>query len=234
MRTRIRRGVFDSQGVKLGPPGRTHRSDPPVEHAHQAFPHPRSRAQGHPPRGRRRRVAAHGYDGASANRIVERAHTSKGSLYYYFEDKADLYGTVIREALTRFMAHCGDLPPVRDPASYWDAIRAFSRGALAYYRGDPHIAGLVRSLATGGGLSVVSVAEVRATYHAWFAALVEAGQALGAVRTDLPVSLQIAVATAVSEAFDVWLVDNLATLDEADLDRLSHTITDLYRRMAAP
>jgi AcrR family transcriptional regulator len=177
--------------------------------------------------------AANGYEGASFNRIIERAGTSKGGLYYYFEDKADLYAAVIRDALTRFMAQFPDLPPVQDVESYWAAVRAFSRGALQYYAKDPHIAGLIRSLAAGG-LAAVPVAEIRATYVSWFAALVEAGQGLGAVRTDLPVSLQIAVATSVSEGFDVWLADNVDQLDDTDLDRLSATITDLYRRMASP
>ncbi len=36
-----------------------------------------------------------GYEGASLNTIVKEAEISKGSLYYYFEDKADLYLTVI-------------------------------------------------------------------------------------------------------------------------------------------
>ena len=36
---------------------------------------------------------AHGYDGASLNRILEEAGISKGAAYYYFDDKADLYAT---------------------------------------------------------------------------------------------------------------------------------------------
>ena len=32
-----------------------------------------------------------GYDGASLNTIIREAGISKGSLYYYFEDKIDIY-----------------------------------------------------------------------------------------------------------------------------------------------
>ena len=39
--------------------------------------------------------ASHGFDGASLNRIIDRAGMSKGSLYYYFNDKNDLFATVI-------------------------------------------------------------------------------------------------------------------------------------------
>src|SRR4051794_4506798 len=38
--------------------------------------------------------AAHGYELASINRILDAAEFSKGSFYYYFEDKLDLAATV--------------------------------------------------------------------------------------------------------------------------------------------
>ena len=35
--------------------------------------------------------AAHGYEGASLNQILEQAGISKGATYYYFDDKARKY-----------------------------------------------------------------------------------------------------------------------------------------------
>src|SRR5437868_10126472 len=43
--------------------------------------------------------AKYGFDDASVNRILEQAHMSKGAAYYYFEDKADLFCTVIQYAM---------------------------------------------------------------------------------------------------------------------------------------
>src|SRR5712692_11638402 len=40
--------------------------------------------------------AAYGFDGASVNRILETVQMSKGAAYYYFEDKVDLFFTVIQ------------------------------------------------------------------------------------------------------------------------------------------
>ena len=37
-----------------------------------------------------------GYDGASLNRILKQSGMGKSSLYYYFDDKADLFTTLIR------------------------------------------------------------------------------------------------------------------------------------------
>jgi AcrR family transcriptional regulator len=38
--------------------------------------------------------AARGFDGVSLNQLIDRLEMSKGSFYYYFDDKADLFTTV--------------------------------------------------------------------------------------------------------------------------------------------
>src|SRR5690349_341338 len=90
--------------------------------------------------------AAHGFEQASFNRILTRAGTSKGAMYYYFEDKADLYATVVRDAVGRFVDYCGAPRPAADADAFWAEVERTSARALRYYRQDPHIAGLVRSL----------------------------------------------------------------------------------------
>ena len=42
-----------------------------------------------------RELAAYGFEQSSLNRILEQSNMSKGAAYYYFEDKADLFVTVI-------------------------------------------------------------------------------------------------------------------------------------------
>lgn len=43
--------------------------------------------------------AKYGFDDASVNCILEEARMSKGAAYYYFEDKVDLFCTVIQYAM---------------------------------------------------------------------------------------------------------------------------------------
>ena len=45
-----------------------------------------------------REFAIHGFNEASINRILEQAEMSKGAAYYYFEDKGDLFCTVVQYA----------------------------------------------------------------------------------------------------------------------------------------
>jgi AcrR family transcriptional regulator len=177
--------------------------------------------------------SAHGYEAASFNRIIERAGTSKGAIYYYFEDKADLYATVVQDAVTRFVAYCGPPEPVTDAASFWESIGRLSRASIRYYRKDPHIAGIIRSIGRDG-LKVAPVAQIRTLTTAWFAALLHSGQQVGAIRTDLPLDLMLGIAIGVSDGFDLWLADHAERLSEPELERLGDEITNLYRRMATP
>jgi AcrR family transcriptional regulator len=68
-----------------------------------------------------REFAFEGYETASLARIAEEMGVSKPSLYYYFEDKADLYATVVREAWRRLspQGHV-DLQSL-DSRSFWPA-----------------------------------------------------------------------------------------------------------------
>jgi len=50
-----------------------------------------------------------GYEGASLVRIARQAGISKGSLYYYFDDKEDLFISVWEQAMERLMEVSGSL-----------------------------------------------------------------------------------------------------------------------------
>ena len=61
--------------------------------------------------------AEHGFDAASYNRIIERAGISKGSAYYYFEGKDDLYATVLETSLAGLEEQVGAWARPGDAAS---------------------------------------------------------------------------------------------------------------------
>ena len=54
--------------------------------------------------------AAHGFHDASLNRVIDAAGISKGSMYYYFDGKEDLYIHVARVELERLFARLGPFP----------------------------------------------------------------------------------------------------------------------------
>ena len=176
---------------------------------------------------------AHGFEAASMNRIIESAGTSKGSMYYYFEDKEDLYATVVRDTVQRFLAYCGIPKPVSDADGYWAEVERFTRKGMDYYAIDPNLAGVIRSL-SHGGTSSGPLQEARTTLASWTDAFLTIGQSVGAVRDDMPKSLIIAVAVALSEGIDLWLAEHVEALGDDEREALIVRLIDMYRRIAAP
>ena len=88
-----------------------------------------------------------GFDGASFNRIIERAGLSKGAAYYYFDDKADLFDTVIQFGLGQFTAFIDATSDVdADPEEFWETTRAHVRTGLQLLRKQAWIVGFIRML----------------------------------------------------------------------------------------
>src|SRR5574341_1241952 len=78
-----------------------------------------------------------GFGAASLNRIIRRARSSKGSLYYYFDDKADLFATVIEQAMERLLPELDWTSLDRFTADkFWDLVRDVTRRWLTVMRKD--------------------------------------------------------------------------------------------------
>src|SRR5437762_7531540 len=113
--------------------------------------------------------AEHGYEAASYNRIIERSGLSKGAIYYYFDDKEDLYATVLRDALQRLVLDHGNMGIAVDAFSFWHEFEAWSVRSLVAFQKDPHAVGLARSLlkAMSRGAAGGVVADLRRFARAW-------------------------------------------------------------------
>ncbi len=175
-----------------------------------------------------------GYAGASLNRIIEAADISKGQLYYYFNDKEDLFVTTVEEAMRRLLEAVGGLSIDDLTAStYWDALRELGRQSAALRSGDCWYVRLA--------LSFPRLREEREAAAAvrpaleWARRLTERflarGQELGTVRRDLPMSLLVELTLAVDEAGDRWFMDHHHEYDEDGMRKLIDARVDLTRDM---
>ena len=183
-----------------------------------------------------REFACEGFEAASLGRIAEEAGVSKPALYYYFEDKADLYATVVREAWQRLspQGHL-DLQSL-DASSFWPALEAFHLASFERSRLEPWLLA-VWKLAyhpPPAGVAASAVAEVFEGGRTFLKALLQRGQELGVVRCDLPEDLLIAVFTGADNAADHWLVDRWDSLGPGEVERLSRRVFDTMRGLLAP
>jgi AcrR family transcriptional regulator len=180
--------------------------------------------------------ASRGFEGASLNRILETAGLSKGALYYYFDDKADLFATVVEEAWKSLIPAAGLEVQDLDAASFWprladEYLRLLERASV-----EPWLAACGKSIynlpAAERARGVVGEQFQRA--RRWLLGVVRRGQEVGAIRSDLPEDLLAALAMGVSEAADRWMVEHWEALDPKGSGALALGIFDAIRRLLAP
>ncbi|HEY1956441.1 MAG TPA: TetR/AcrR family transcriptional regulator [Polyangiaceae bacterium] len=181
--------------------------------------------------------ARHGYEDASINRILLAAGFSKGSFYYYFDDKPDLAVAVLERWAKRFENMWDDFPVPKTAAQFWDAAESLIVTSTSQLREDPHVTtdAMIRL-----GSALARHADVRerlssAVVTGMMTKVVEIwkhGQDIGAVRDDMPVQTLLALVQDVKLSL-VRLVlphDRAATIDE--IEAFSRLHLDLVRRIS--
>jgi AcrR family transcriptional regulator len=178
--------------------------------------------------------AEHGYAAASTNRIIERADSSKGELYYYFENKADLLATVVEEAVARAMVEM-DLPALEelDAATFWDRVRDMTRGSLRLMELDTWYMRVLRSLyrLRDEPAARAATAGLMDRARDLVAAFIQRGRDLGVVRADLPLELLVEMHLAADEAGDRWMMKRWNELTERERVALIDARVDVVRDM---
>lgn len=177
--------------------------------------------------------ADHGYEASSYNRIIERSGLSKGAIYYYFDDKEDLYATVLRDAMQRLVIDAGDVSGTVAPEEFWREFEVWYVRSLQRFQEEPHAVGLARSLvkALSRGAATGVLAELRAFARGFMEAFLAHGQSIGAIRRDLPHDLLLAIVMALEEGIDLWLGERIGAMSEPEITEAASMLTRLYRRV---
>lgn len=155
--------------------------------------------------------ASRGFHDASLNRVIEAAGISKGSMYYYFDGKEDLYAYVTRSGIEQLFARVGpppDLAGAADAGSFWSLVEDYYLRLMTALAAWPQLAALLRGWAVTSRNTAVQQAQgdLEQASVPWIEQALAAGQRVGAIRTDLPSSLLIAVVGGMGEAMDIWLM----------------------------
>jgi AcrR family transcriptional regulator len=180
--------------------------------------------------------AAHGFNAASLNRIIDAAGISKGSMYYYFDGKEDLYAHVVRVEIGRLFDAAGPfpIPTARTPEAFWSAIGDDHLRLMGALASSPKVAALARGWVTASANPALQRAqtEMQAAVLPWFERVLVAGQRARAVRKDLPLSFLIALVFGIGQAIDTWFLTQ--QLDEKALRKLVPLFLGIFRRALSP
>ena len=181
--------------------------------------------------------ARYGFEDASMNRILERAQMSKGAAYYYFEDKVDLFFTVVQYANERLKLIDLELDIAGLTAmTFWPTFAELHRQPLLRSFEQPWLFAAVRAAGhlSSATLEREPLATLARQMLAWVMAIVKRGQEVGVIRTDVPDELIFAWLQALDDASDQWLLTHWEHLDREAIRQISDQTVDAMRRMLAP
>lgn len=178
--------------------------------------------------------SSRGYEAASMNRIVERAGSSKGALYYYFDDKSDLLATVVQRALDRVLreAEWPDLEELTRE-DYWERVQEVSRRSMARMEDGTWYMRLLWAFwrLREEPAARAATAGVLDWTRDLTRAFIRHGQTLGVVRDDLPLELLLDMFLAADQAGDRWMMAHWDEMSDAEKSRLFEARVDLARDM---
>jgi AcrR family transcriptional regulator len=180
--------------------------------------------------------AAKGYEAASLNQILLAAGLSKGSFYYYFDDKLDLAATIYLEA-ARPMADIGHIRTPNTADEFWAELHRFSFERLRDIDSKRKETELVMRLAH----AMLEHAELTARIMPLFAdgraklsAFMQRGVELGAVRADLPVPVLMTLLQDVKTSLFKSLYPEERVLTDEELRSFTELVIDMAKRLTAP
>jgi AcrR family transcriptional regulator len=173
-----------------------------------------------------------GFQGTSYNQLLERLQLGKSSAYYYFDDKRDLFLTVIERCYASYFEAIAALPRPGTAAEFWCFVEASSLEGFELMLRDPTIAGLMHCLEREqvllGELASERVLNGQARFYE---SMITEGQGLRAIRTDLPTPLLADAVRSLSMTFDRWFVLEHQKPDFAGSAALATQYTALVRRL---
>lgn len=178
----------------------------------------------------------HGYEVASINRILEDAGFSKGSFYYYFDDKLDLAVTVFLVAAEPEL-NAKPFPQPESQADFWSTLRAVTMRRLQVLESKR----LEYDCLIRLGNAVITQPELAARVMPHFGPMqqktldfFQRGVELGALRRDMPITTQMAlVQAAKTAAYKAQFPGDLVPTD-AEMEAFADLVLDLGRRICSP
>ncbi len=187
-------------------------------------------------RAARDEFAGRGFHDASLNRVIEAAGISKGSMYYYFDGKEDLYTYIVQTDLEQLFDRLGPfaVPDEGSADAFWSTLEDYYRRLMTALTATPDLATLIRGLLATPTTPVLAQAQQDLTQALlpWLEQAAANGQRVGAIRTDLPSDLLITVVMGMGQAMDIWLMARQP--DEDDLPRLISVLIGMMRSAVQP
>lgn len=180
--------------------------------------------------------AREGYAEASLNRILKAAGLSKGSLYYYFTDRDDLYAYVVLRAMQSMAADLAlDTFAPKTAEEFETGLTRMAHRSAELFARFPERMRAVRSFQRDLRRNAKpAFAPVIELMQHTFTDIVRRGRKLNAVRSDVPEALLVELMEAVDEVMDRALFDGDTLPTKRALTAHVARSVDMFRRLLLP
>jgi AcrR family transcriptional regulator len=170
-----------------------------------------------------------GYEGAALSAIIEAAGISKGALYYYFDDKADLFASTLEYVDVLIARARPAMLEGATAATFWQLLGEYIEGAAEVIGAYPWVVGLGRAYhhLPPEVREAARVKAYLAKKEAEVGELIAFGRSLGVIRGDLPDELLRRLTMAAGEVLDRWILERV--VDPAELSSASRVSMTVMR-----
>ena len=175
-----------------------------------------------------------GYDRASLNTIIREAGISKGSLYYYFEDKIDLYITVLKYETGQILNKIGGIGTGEYTDDFWEDIENYYKYLIRFFSENPDFLRLTHGISRFSAI-IYNNESFKELYDFGMNKMIEIlkrGCDLGKVRSDIPIELLANILIKVDETLDFWMLEKWEKLTPEEIEQSVVTYIDLFKRIA--
>lgn len=153
----------------------------------------------------------HSFKVASINKISKRAGLSAGALYYYIEDKTDLFYTILDVTIDKLWQVSGNLNSLFEEFGYWDGISTFVLKRFELSLSHPKYMKLINRI-------LISEDDVelqgRKRLMVGFKEIFKYGYENGYIRKDLPKELLFNIHFNMTITINQWMIKEYSMISK--------------------
>ena len=185
-----------------------------------------------------REFAERGFEKASYNKIIERSGLSKGTVYYYFENKESLLNMLLNEITDQFIAISDGLNLPDTKEEFWKIDSEYHRRAMNFFFESPY-SDLFYLLFSNDQTINSKMSDFTEHMLSFRYRLIERGQSLGAVRSDMSVETISKIIQEIGKVLSASMIKKTGSFEnesemQNDVKKFVEVMRDLSIRILTP